>query len=107
MRYHRKVLSHKRRGMAARSSHTMNAQKVYPKDSIDRFGDDLCEVLLSYLSFEDRFRCECLSKQCQRVIFTTQSELLLTHKLYVQLKLYSKSADLTQFELILKKLNTH
>ncbi|CAG2181386.1 unnamed protein product, partial [Oppiella nova] len=36
-----KVLSHKRRGMAARSSHTMNAQKVYPKDSLDRLGDDL------------------------------------------------------------------
>ncbi|CAG2109594.1 unnamed protein product [Medioppia subpectinata] len=28
----------------------------YLLDSMDRFGDDLCEVLLSYLSFEDRFR---------------------------------------------------
>ncbi|CAG2111257.1 unnamed protein product, partial [Medioppia subpectinata] len=28
----------------------------YALDSMDRFGDDLCEVLLSYLSFEDRFR---------------------------------------------------
>ncbi|CAG2163990.1 unnamed protein product [Oppiella nova] len=58
-----KVLSHKRRGMAARSSHTMNAQKVYPKDCFDRFGDDLCQHLLSFLSLEDRFRCECVSKQ--------------------------------------------
>ncbi|CAG2115582.1 unnamed protein product [Medioppia subpectinata] len=38
------------------------------KDSFDRFGDDLCEELLSYLSFEDRFRWECVSKQWQRVL---------------------------------------
>ncbi|CAG2103002.1 unnamed protein product [Medioppia subpectinata] len=44
-------------------------RQIYAKNSMDRFGDDLCELLLSYLSFEDRFRCECVSKQFQRTIF--------------------------------------
>ncbi|CAG2115270.1 unnamed protein product [Medioppia subpectinata] len=43
--------------------------QIYAKDSLDRFGDDLCELLLSYLTFEDRFRCECVSKQFRRKIF--------------------------------------
>ncbi|CAG2170348.1 unnamed protein product [Oppiella nova] len=43
--------------------------QIYSKDSLDRFGDDLCEILLSYLSFEGRFRYECLSKQWQRVVY--------------------------------------
>jgi hypothetical protein len=30
-----------------------------------RICDDLCEVLLSYLSFEDKIRFECISKQFQ------------------------------------------
>ncbi|CAG2168725.1 unnamed protein product [Oppiella nova] len=47
-------------------------QEEYPKDSFDRFGDDLCEVILSYLSFEDCFRFECLSKQWQRSVFTSR-----------------------------------
>ena len=42
---------------------------VYSKDSFERFGDDLSEVLLSYLSFEDKFRFECVSKQFQRLVF--------------------------------------
>ncbi|CAG2112357.1 unnamed protein product, partial [Medioppia subpectinata] len=43
--------------------------KIYSKDSLDRFGDDLCELLLSYFPFKDRFRCECVSKQFQRTVF--------------------------------------
>ncbi|CAG2110628.1 unnamed protein product [Medioppia subpectinata] len=43
--------------------------KIYAKNSMDRFGDDLCQLLLSYLSFEDRFRCECVSKQFRRTVF--------------------------------------
>ncbi|CAG2103000.1 unnamed protein product [Medioppia subpectinata] len=52
-----------------------------------RFGDDLCEVLLSYLSFEDRFRCECVSTQWQRLIFTTQTTLDINTRRY---RLYGK-----------------
>jgi len=50
--------------------------QIYSKDSFDRFGDDLCQLLLSYLSLKDRFRYECLSKQWQRVIYRTQTALI-------------------------------
>ncbi|CAG2116734.1 unnamed protein product, partial [Medioppia subpectinata] len=36
------------------------------RQSMDRFGDDLCQLLLSYLSLEERFRYEEVSKQWQR-----------------------------------------
>ena len=36
--------------------------RMYSKDSFDRFGDDLCEEVLSYLTFEDKFRFECVAK---------------------------------------------
>ncbi|CAG2103468.1 unnamed protein product [Medioppia subpectinata] len=42
---------------------------IYAKNSMDRFGDDLCALLLSYLSFEDRFLLECVSKQFRRTVF--------------------------------------
>ncbi|CAG2108735.1 unnamed protein product [Medioppia subpectinata] len=40
--------------------------QIYALNSMDRFGDDLCQLLLSYLSLEDRFRLELVSKQFQR-----------------------------------------
>ncbi|CAG2112480.1 unnamed protein product, partial [Medioppia subpectinata] len=40
-------------------------------DSMDRFGDELCEVLLSRLPLEDRFRCETVSKRFQRTVFAS------------------------------------
>ncbi|CAG2103465.1 unnamed protein product [Medioppia subpectinata] len=43
--------------------------KIYAKNSMDRFGDDLCQLLLSYLSFEDRFQLKCVSKQFRRTVF--------------------------------------
>ncbi|CAG2175385.1 unnamed protein product, partial [Oppiella nova] len=48
------------------------AEECYPRDSLDRYGDDLCEEILSYLSLEDCFRVECLSKQWQRLVFKRQ-----------------------------------
>ena len=77
-----------------------NEWEVYPKESFDRFGDDLCEVLLSYLSFEDRFRYECLSKQFQRFIFTTVSEITIHWKFgFIS---YEESYE-KSYESILKK----
>ena len=29
-------------------------------NAFNRFGDDLCELILSYLSFEDKMRFECV-----------------------------------------------
>ncbi len=43
------------------------------RDSMsDRICDDLCELLLSYLSFEDKIKFECVSKQWQKLIFNKQ-----------------------------------
>ena len=47
---------------------TSNA-KVYAKNSMDRFGDDLTEEVLQYLTFEDKIRLECVSEQWQRCVF--------------------------------------
>ncbi|CAG2162445.1 unnamed protein product [Oppiella nova] len=50
-----------------------SVSQIYCNDSLDRFGDDLCEVLVSYLSLEERIRFECLSKRYQRLLFTAQT----------------------------------
>ena len=47
-------------------------KKVYAKNSFDRFGDDLTEEVLQYLTLEDKIRLECVSKQWQRCIFQKQ-----------------------------------
>ena len=38
----------------------------------DRFCDDLSEVLLSFVSFEDKIQFECVSHQRQRLVFNKQ-----------------------------------
>ena len=50
----------------------------YRRDSFDdRFCDDLSEVILQYLSLEDKLRLECVSKQFQRTVFQRQYELYI------------------------------
>ncbi|CAG2106054.1 unnamed protein product [Medioppia subpectinata] len=56
--------------------------QIYAKNSMDRFGDDLCALLLSYLPFKDRFRCECVSKQFQRTVFGSVVHVIL-HKAFI------------------------
>ncbi|CAG2167871.1 unnamed protein product, partial [Oppiella nova] len=51
------------------------AEECYPRDSLDRYGDDLCEEILSYLSLADCFRFECVSKQWQRSVYKRQHNL--------------------------------
>ncbi|CAG2167682.1 unnamed protein product, partial [Oppiella nova] len=70
--------------------------QIYAKDSLDRFGDDLCQHLLSYLSFEDRFRYECLSKQWQRCVYETQTRLTITRKLCDKLNINSQIESMLQ-----------
>ena len=50
--------------------------KFYAKDSMDRFGDDLTELILSFFTLEDALRLECVSKQWQRYIFGKQFRLM-------------------------------
>jgi len=53
--------------------------KVYSKDSFDRFGDDLCELLLSYLTFDQKLNFECVSRQWKRLIFNKQFTIELVN----------------------------
>ena len=46
--------------------------KVYAKNCFDRLGDDLTELILQYLTFEDKVRLECVSKQWRRLVFNKQ-----------------------------------
>ena len=49
--------------------------RVYERDSMERFGDDLTKVIVSYLYINNKVKFECLSKQWQRLIFNKQTEL--------------------------------
>ena len=51
---------------------------VYEKDSMDRLGDDLTEVILQYLTFKDKIRLECVSKQWQRCVYQRQFVIEIT-----------------------------
>jgi hypothetical protein len=44
-------------------------------DSFERFGFDLCELILSYLSFRDKVIFECVSKLWQILLFKRQNGL--------------------------------
>ncbi|CAG2102982.1 unnamed protein product [Medioppia subpectinata] len=55
--------------------------QIYAKNSIDRFGDDLCQLLLSYFPLEDHIRYECLSKQFQRTVFGSLRHICIDDKL--------------------------
>ncbi|CAG2101957.1 unnamed protein product [Medioppia subpectinata] len=59
---------------------------IYPKNSFDRYGDDLCQLLLSYLTFEDRFRCECVSKQFKRTVFASVIDIQISDRLIKQIQ---------------------
>ncbi|CAG2174627.1 unnamed protein product [Oppiella nova] len=56
-------------------------EECYRKDCFDRYGDDLCGLVLSYLSLEDCFRFECLSKQWKRSVFAKRHTLVVDNKL--------------------------
>ena len=60
----------------------------------ERICDDLSEVILQYLSLEDKFRLEGVSKQFQRTVFQRQYELY---------NYYIENEGLDLFEALLKK----
>ena len=41
----------------------------YYKNSFNRFGDDLCELILNYLPINEKLSFECISKQWKRLVF--------------------------------------
>ena len=53
--------------------------REYSRDSFDRFGDDLCELILSYFPLSDCLRLQCVSKQFNAKIFNKQTKLVIIH----------------------------
>ena len=51
-------------------------RQPFPRDSFDRFGDDICEEILQYLTFADKIRLQCLSKQFSRTVFAKQYRII-------------------------------
>ncbi|CAG2106117.1 unnamed protein product [Medioppia subpectinata] len=76
--------------------------KIYAKDSMDRFGDDMFGLILSYLSLEDRFRCECVSKQIQRTVFDSVVDIDLNDQLIRKIN-KTKTTVTQTLETIVKK----
>ena len=56
---------------------------IYERDSMERFGDDLTEQVMQYLTFTNKVKFECLSKQWQRFVFNKQTELDLNHQIFI------------------------
>ena len=55
--------------------------EVYLKNSFDRFGDDLTELILSHLSFEQKLSFECVCNRWRNHIFAKDFRFeLLRHK---------------------------
>ena len=87
--------------------------KVYAKNSFDRLGDDLTELILQYLTFEDKVRLECVSKQWRRLVFNKQfviekpysneSSENWSQKLYRKINIYEPLLDRQALESVLKK----
>ena len=67
-------------------NYSSSQMKVYAKDSFDRFGDDLTELILSYMRFKDKIRLECVSKQWRRLIYNKQ----------IVIKIYDKTRHYTE-----------
>jgi hypothetical protein len=59
--------SYENNGINSESNHLFRQSFSY------RICDDLCEVLLKYLSFEDKIKFECVSKQFQRCVYCKQN----------------------------------
>jgi len=74
-----------------------------------RICDDLCEVLLSYLSFEDKIRFECVSKQWKKLIFNKQFIIEVYQRSYgdqiygLNQLLKGRNLDMFAFESVLTK----
>ena len=74
------------------SSDVIKKKTEYPKDSMDRFGDDLAELVLSYQSIEDKVNQECVSKQWRRIIYNKVTKLLID-ELFVRVNKEDKYVD--------------
>ncbi|CAG2117240.1 unnamed protein product, partial [Medioppia subpectinata] len=67
--------------------------KNYPKNSMDRFGDELSQVLVSYLSFDDRFRYECVSKRFRKTVFESVVDIDINDRFINLVTFNAKTID--------------
>ncbi len=51
----------------------------YYSDPFDRFGDDLCQLIISYLTINYKIYFKCVSKQCKSLIFDKQQKLSVNY----------------------------
>ncbi len=59
----------------------MNNKIDLRRDSMsDRICDDLCEILFTYLWFEDKIGFECIWKQFQRCVYIKQNAIEMDSK---------------------------
>ena len=94
-------------------SETNDYSRVYERDSMERFGDDLTEQVIQYLLLRDKVLFEFVCKQWQRLVFNKQTELHINywddseqknslHHLFVY-KSYDNLLDRRILESVLKK----
>lgn len=82
------------------------------KTSFNSFGDNLEELILSYLPFEEKFRFECISKCIQKLIFNKENVLKIDRNCcFVQPKEVKNGfrgycVDIPALKSILQKLNS-
>ena len=77
-RYYKLILINKHFNGITFHNYSNTQMKVYPKNSFDRLGDDLTELILQYLTFEDKVRLECVSKQWRRLVYNKQFAIELS-----------------------------
>lgn len=82
--------------------------RVYSRQSFDRFGDDFCELILSYLRLFDKIRYECLSKQFRRCVYSKQLRLIVENNVFKRLLRNKRNGkqviDVKRFETFVQKL---
>ncbi len=94
--------SYENNGINSESNHLFRQSFSY------RICDDLCEVLLKYLSFEDKIKFECVSKQFQRCVYCKQNvfdiDSILDHLIVKRFdNRYEPKLDLNAIKSILNK----
>ena len=74
-------------------------------NSFERFGDDLCELVLSYLSVKQKLVFQRVSKQWQTLVFNKQKVLIIEDKFELNsLKLFEYSFMIRNQQKVLNQL---
>ncbi len=72
----------------------------YYSDSFDRFDDDLCEFILSYLPIRYKLQFECVSKQWKSFIFNKQQIISINRQFKIPETLYFLEVFIKKFMFI-------